>query len=130
MRTLFSFALAAAILAATAASGASAGEIKIAWYGQSYFQIVTPKGTKIVLDPHNIEEYRISPIKADLVLMSHLHNDHTQVETAIENHKTVKQFNAMKKTGPGGMVHDWNLINEKFEDVKFFSVATYHDNNS
>src|SRR5262249_30332306 len=103
--------------------------VKIAWHGQSFFQIVTPKGTKIILDPHNIEAYRITPIKGDLVLMSHLHNDHNQVEGVVENAKTVKQFNALKKTGPGGLVQDWNLIDEKLQDVRFFSVATYHDNN-
>ena len=130
MRHLLTLALAACVLAACAAAPAGAGEVKIGWYGQSFFQIVTPKGTKVILDPHNIEQYRITPIKADLVLMSHMHNDHNQVEGVIEDAKTVKQFNAIKKTGPGGMAFDWNLIDEKFQDVRFFSVATYHDNNN
>src|SRR5262245_43422515 len=123
MRPLLTVLLSAALLTA---STASAGEIKIAWYGQSMFQIVTPKGTKIILDPHNIEQYRISPIKADLVLMSHFHNDHNQVEAAVENAKTVKQYNALKKT-ENNLVTDWNLLDEKLGDVRFFSVATYHD---
>ena len=74
MGSLLTLALGALLLCA---SSSPAGEIKIAWYGQSMFQIVTPKGTRIVLDPHNLEAYRIKPIKADLVLMSHLHSDHT-----------------------------------------------------
>ena len=74
-----------AVLAASA--GLTAGEIKIAWYGQSMFLIVTPKGTRVVLDPHNLESYRqVTPIKADLILMSHLHTDHTRLEQ-IENAK-------------------------------------------
>src|SRR5262245_55494563 len=127
MRPLLTVLLSAALLTA---STASAGEIKIAWYGQSMFQIVTPKGTKIVLDPHNIEQYRITPIKADLVLMSHQHNDHNQIEGVIENHKDkdFKSFNAIKKTGPNNMSTDWDLIDEKLSDVHFYSVATYHDN--
>ena len=36
---------------------ASAGEIKIAWYGHSMFLIVTPKGTRIILDPHDATLY-------------------------------------------------------------------------
>jgi L-ascorbate metabolism protein UlaG (beta-lactamase superfamily) len=130
MRSIRTLALAATLLAAYAVPAATAGEIKIAWYGQSFFQIVTPKGTKIILDPHNIEAYRIAPIKADLVLMSHMHNDHNQVEGVIENAKTVKQFNALKKTGPNALLFDWNLIDEKFQDVRFFDVATYHDSSN
>lgn len=130
MRFLLTLTLAALVVGTSAA-----GEIKIAWYGQSMFQIVTPKGTKILLDPHNIEAYRISPIKVDLVLMSHLHNDHTQVEAVVENAKTVKQFNGLKKSGPNDQLTDWNLVKEslKFkdkDDVSIFSVPTYHDNQS
>src|SRR5262245_13888998 len=73
---------------------APAGEIKIAWYGQSMFEIITPKGTRIVLDPHNIEAYRVRPLKADLVLMSHLHTDHTRLDV-IANAKEAKQYNAL-----------------------------------
>jgi len=105
----------------------NAGEIKIAWYGQSMFLIVTPKGTRIVCDPHNLESYRqVTPIKADLVLMSHLHSDHTRLEQ-IENAKDAKQVNALKASGPGGAVVDWNEVDEKFKDVRYQSIPTYHD---
>lgn len=128
MRTLLTLSLAALLTLAASASSALGGEIKIAWYGQSMFQVVTPKGTKIFLDPHNIEEYRITPTNVDLVLMSHLHNDHNQIEGVVKNAKEAKQFNAVKKAGPNDLVQEWNLIDEKFSDVRFFSVATYHDN--
>lgn len=129
MRTSLVLALTAILAAASSAPG---GEIKIAWHGQSMFQVITPKGTRIVLDPHNMEEYRITPIKADLVLMSHLHNEHNQIENVIENHKDkdFKSFNALKKSGPNNLVIDWNDIDEKFKDVRFYSVASYHDNNN
>ena len=105
----------------------TAGEIKIAWYGQSMFLIVTPKGTRVVLDPHNLESYRqVTPIKADLVLMSHLHSDHTRLEQ-IENAKTAKQVNALKASGPDNAVVDWNEVDETFKDVRYQSVPTYHD---
>jgi L-ascorbate metabolism protein UlaG (beta-lactamase superfamily) len=108
------------------AGSVRAGEVKIAWYGQSMFEIVTSKGTRIVTDPHNLEEYRIKPMKADLVLMSHFHTDHIATDM-IENIKEAKQFNALKKSGPGGSVIDWNNVDEKFKDVRFQSMATYHD---
>jgi len=129
MRTSLTLALTAALL--LAASSAEGGEVKIGWYGQSMFQIVTPKGTKIVLDPHNIESYHITPIKADLVLMSHQHNDHNQLEGVIENHKEkdCKSYNALKKSG---QTFDWDsdlFKEQEYKDVRFYSVATYHDSN-
>jgi L-ascorbate metabolism protein UlaG (beta-lactamase superfamily) len=108
------------------AAVAPAGEVKIAWYGQSMFEIVTPKGTRIVTDPHNLEAYRIKPMKADLVLMSHFHTDHTRTEV-IENIKEAKQHNALKKTGAGGLNVEWNVVDEKFKDVRIQSMGTYHD---
>src|SRR6202043_2249323 len=91
------------------AGPARAGELKIAWHGQSMFEIVTSKGTRIVTDPQNLEAYRIKPLKADLVLMSHFHTDHTRTEV-IENLKDARQHNALKKSGPGGVVIDWNVV--------------------
>lgn len=104
----------------------SAGEIKIAWYGQSMFLIVTPTGKRIVLDPHNLEAYRITPMKADLVLMSHFHVDHNKTEV-ISNIKEAKQFNAMKNPSPIPPFGEWNDVDEKFGDVHFQSVGTFHD---
>jgi L-ascorbate metabolism protein UlaG (beta-lactamase superfamily) len=108
------------------AGPAPAGEIKIAWYGQSMFQIITPKGLRIVLDPQNLDAYRVPMMKADLILMSHLHNDHTKTDQ-IENIKEAKQYNALKETVPGGQITEWNTYDEKLKDVRFFCVPTYHD---
>ena len=104
----------------------SAGEIRISWYGQSMFLIVTPKGTRIVTDPHDLEAYRVAPLKADLVLMSHFHVDHTNTKK-IENIKEAKQYNALKKSGPGDLVIDFNPVDEKFKDVRIQTMGTYHD---
>jgi L-ascorbate metabolism protein UlaG (beta-lactamase superfamily) len=105
---------------------ARSGEVKIAWYGQSMFQIVTSKGVRIVIDPQNLEEYRVKPLKADLVLMTHFHTDHTAT-SVIENIKEAKQYNALKKSGPGGLVVDWNVVDETFKDIRIQSLGTYHD---
>src|SRR5271165_1889508 len=61
--------------------------LEIAWHGQSFFTIKTPKGTSIAIDPHAITQYgRLQGVRADLVLISHNHNDHTQVGV-LENAK-------------------------------------------
>lgn len=108
------------------AGAASAGEVRIAWFGQSMFEIVTPRGTRIVTDPHNIEAFRVKPVRADLVLMSHLHSDHTQL-VSIENAKEAIQYNALKKSGADGLVIDWNVVDETVKDVRIESIPCYHD---
>src|SRR5262245_23012554 len=105
---------------------ASAGEIKITWFGQSMFLIVTPSGKRVVLDPHNLEAYRVTPLKADLVLMSHFHTDHTNTEV-ITGLKEAKVYNALKKSGAGDGIVEWNDVDEKLGDVRFQSLGTFHD---
>jgi L-ascorbate metabolism protein UlaG (beta-lactamase superfamily) len=101
-RVLASLAL--LLTAAVAAPAADAPSLSIRWHGQSFFEITTTKGTNIVLDPHAIPEYPRVSMKANLVLMSHLHDDHTQTHVVdnLKDHKQVK-------------------------DVKFRNVGCYHD---
>ncbi len=102
-------------------------ELTIRWFGQSFFEITTPAGTKIVIDPHNLEEYRIkaNALKPDLVLMTHFHTDHTNLE-GLANGKTVRQHNALKKDDKGRFVN-WNDVDEKFKDVRIYTIPTFHD---
>lgn len=98
--------------------------VQITWHGQSFFTIKSSKGTTIAIDPHQITEYgRVMGLKADAILMSHLHNDHTQV-VAIENFKDAKIIAGLKGTQKNA---EWNLIDEDFKDVHIRSVGLYHD---
>jgi L-ascorbate metabolism protein UlaG (beta-lactamase superfamily) len=99
------------------------GKLVIRWHGQSFFEIISSQGTRIVLDPHAIEAYGKQSVEADLVLMSHLHDDHTQTGV-VKNLKEAKQFNGLKVVDKR---QEWNLINEKFKDVHFYTVGTFHD---
>lgn len=108
------------------ASLVSAGEDKVVirWHGQSFFEIISTKGTRIVTDPHAIEAYGRPQIKADLVLMTHFHVDHTRTD-AITNLKDAKQINALKKDESGR--DTWNILDEKFKDVRIQTVGAFHD---
>jgi len=117
--------LAAFLGLALLALPASAGELKIRWHGQSMFEIITPEKTRIVTDPHNLDAYGRKMLKADLVLMSHFHTDHTRTEV-IENIKEAKALNALKKDADGRR-EDFNVVDEKFKDVRIMTVGTYHD---
>jgi L-ascorbate metabolism protein UlaG (beta-lactamase superfamily) len=99
----------------------------ISWHGQSFFTIKTSKGTRIAIDPHSIPQYgRIIGLKADIVLVSHNHDDHTQIGV-IEN---IKDPGVRIITGLKGasLKADWNPIDLTIKDVHIRSVGVYHDN--
>src|SRR5262249_17858739 len=97
--------------------------LTIRWFGQSYFQIVTSPGTRIVIDPHLIMEYPRAVVPADLVLITHQHQDHNQIE-AIENRDRAKVLVGLKGEG---RKQEWNVIDEKFKDVHVVSIPLFHD---
>jgi L-ascorbate metabolism protein UlaG (beta-lactamase superfamily) len=101
-------------------------KVVIRWYGQSFFQIVTTAGTRIVIDPHAIEQYPRNMVQADLVLISHPHLDHATL-TPITNRDKAKILYGIKVEGRQQIP---NPINEKFRDVQISSVALFHDKES
>jgi L-ascorbate metabolism protein UlaG (beta-lactamase superfamily) len=121
MTRMFSALAALLLLGATAV--ADDRPVTIRWHGQSFFEVISPAGVRIVLDPHNLEAYGRPMVSADLILMSHFHVDHNQAEV-VENHKKAKKINALKKTERGDT---WNLIDEKLKDVRVQTMGTYHD---
>ena len=118
-------ALAAALLfTGTLSPADTPRKVTIRWHGQSFFEIESSKGTRIAIDPHAIEAYGPTSVSADVVLISHEHNDHNQVGV-IRNLNRARVIHGLregvaKKT-------DWNSIDETIRDVHIRSVAVYHD---
>lgn len=117
------------VLVLGAAPAAAADkEITLRWHGQSFFEVVSPGGVKIVIDPHTIENFGRKSVIADLILVTHPHTDHTQVDV-VENKAKAKRYDAVKSVAAGlGVRDDWVAVDEKVKDVKFQSLGTYHDN--
>jgi L-ascorbate metabolism protein UlaG (beta-lactamase superfamily) len=116
-------ALAAFLLLAVAVR-AEDKPVVIRWHGQSFFEVISSEGTRIVLDPHVLEEYPESKPLADVILMSHFHVDHSKPE-AVQNYKRARQINALKKGE--GRAQEWNIINETIKGVRVQTMGTYHD---
>jgi L-ascorbate metabolism protein UlaG (beta-lactamase superfamily) len=119
--------LVATFICVVVASGALAAEPKkviLRWHGQSFFDLETSQGTRIAFDPHAIDAYGPTNVRADLVLISHFHNDHTQVDV-IENKAKAKVLRGLKEAG---RKLDWNLFDETFRDARIRTVGVYHDN--
>ena len=124
------FAAVAVLLAAAAApSAADKQQPRIIWHGQSFFEIISGAGTHVILDPHAIEAYGRVQVPGDLILMSHLHSDHTQVDV-VDDYKKVKTLNALKDAKGDGKRVEFNPVNDSLKDVKFRDVASFHDNTS
>src|ERR1700732_2275984 len=117
-------ALFAGLLAVSAVAAADAPKkVTIRWHGQSFFEVISSQGTRIVLDPHAIEAYGRIRVPADLVLISHEHNDHNQVGV-IENPDKAKVLRGLRVVNKR---LDWNPIDETFRDVHVRTVGVYHD---
>lgn len=97
---------------------------KIRWFGQSFFQIEAPSGKKIVTDPHQIPAFGRNLVAADIVTISHDHNDHNVLEV-IENPKSARIFHGIKQTK--GRT-DWERVDEKVGAIRVRNVSSYHDN--
>lgn len=95
----------------------------IRWLGQSFFQIETPGGKNIVTDPHAIPAFGRPIVKADILLISHEHDDHNQIE--VLDGKPAREFRGLK-VGRGRSA-EWNMIDEKVGNIHIKSVGTYHD---
>lgn len=120
--------LAVALLLTGPLIAADTRKVIIRWHGQSFFEIESSRGTRIVTDPHAIEAYGRKQVAADLVLLSHLHTDHTQLQV-IEKRRggeAPKILWGLVRTG--GRTGEWNPIDEDFKDVHVRTVGVYHDN--
>lgn len=112
-----------AFLAAHPALAAEPGKVILRWHGQSFFEVESSKGTRVVFDPHAIEAFGRREVSADLVLLSHLHDDHTQT-SVIVNVAKAKVIQGLKGMG---RKTEWNVVDEAFKDVRVRSVGVYHD---
>jgi L-ascorbate metabolism protein UlaG (beta-lactamase superfamily) len=85
--------------------------MRIKWYGQSCFLIVSENEVKIVTDPFGKLPYHLPDVQPDIVTVSHEHMDHNNTK---------------------GLRGNFALLNKPVEtalqDVKIKGVETYHDN--
>lgn len=98
-------------------------KLVLRWHGQSFFELETSKGTKVAFDPHAIEAYGRPVVSPDLVLVSHFHDDHTQIGV-LDNARKPKVVYGLSVAGKK---IDWNTVDDKIKDVRYRSVASYHD---
>ncbi len=102
LTALVGFAALALLLAVQAAAPArAAGDITITWIGHAAFQVVSPGGTKLLLDPFIVKNPTtpegmkdLSAYKPDAILVTHSHFDHVADAVAIAKGANAKLIGA------------------------------------
>jgi len=100
-------------------------EVKLRWYGQSFFQLETANRFRIVFDPHAIPNFGRAPVRADFVLISHPHNDHDQLGALESKVKEGDVYRGVVEPKPGRQ--EWKTVDEKRGQIRFRNLGTYHD---
>src|SRR4051812_28347922 len=80
-------------------SAAEGKQLTVRWFGQSFFQITTSAGTRIVTDPHAMDHFGRPTVEADLVLATHPPPDHVRVDM-IANKGNFKVIEGIKTPPP------------------------------
>lgn len=105
---------------------AAGKKVTLRYFGNSFFQLETSTGKKIVFDPHAIMAFRQpDPVEANIVLISHFHNDHTQVAVLANRPDEVLVGVDMPKKDRT----EWKdpPLDKKIGDIRVRTVGTYHD---
>lgn len=100
--------MAALVLGLAISLSAAAAQTRVTWYGHATFEIVTPKGAVLLIDPwlnnpKNPEGGKDKDLvaslkRADYILLTHAHSDHIGDSTAIATN-TGAQLVAMPELG-------------------------------
>ncbi|MBM4095992.1 MAG: MBL fold metallo-hydrolase [Planctomycetes bacterium] len=109
-----------------AANAAPGDDVQITWHGQSFFEVVSSKGTRVVFDPHGIENFGKNSVSADMVLLSHPHTDHTRVDV-LANAGKFEVVKGWKDQKESAQRVTFNPIDQQFKDVRIASVPSFHD---
>lgn len=118
-----------------AAQDPKAKNVTVRWYGQSFFQVTDSAGRVFAFDPHGIPAFGRRMVKADFVMVSHVHDDHSLVEmidTGKVNEKTKDPVRIPESDVYRGVIlknnkQDWKTVDEKRGATRVRNVATYHD---
>ena len=124
-RTLLLLPLLVAAVAGPAPAQDPDRKCTLRWYGQSFFQLETSTGKRVVFDPHAIPTFGRPRVTADVVLISHQHNDHNQKE-AVENVQAARVFEGVVADPKTGRT-EWKTFDEKVGQVRVRDLGTYHD---
>jgi hypothetical protein len=96
---------------------ASTGMVEIKWFGHSFFQITTSKGTRIITDPFGPMGFPMPEVWPHVVTIGREHGNHNNAGLAKGNPVILR---GMRDGG-----EEWNQINLTFRDVLIYNVPVH-----
>jgi L-ascorbate metabolism protein UlaG (beta-lactamase superfamily) len=97
--------------------------VSITWYGQAYFLITTPRGTKLLTDPIDLKDYKVpKELIPDVVTVSHKHPDHNAVGI-VSGSPEIIYGQSKVEIAPDQKLA---LSDKRVKEVKIFDIGSYH----
>ncbi|MFQ5915506.1 MAG: MBL fold metallo-hydrolase [Nitrospinota bacterium] len=94
------------------------GEVRLRWYGHSFFLLTSAAGVRVAIDPFGRIGYPLPRVGADVVALSHEHSDHNNAALIGGNPRILRGL------APGG---DWAKVDFTRKDVRIRSFPAFHD---
>lgn len=91
--------------------------VEIEWFGHSFFQITSSKGTQIITDPFRYLGFPMPEVWPDLVTVGKETRNHSNVALANGDPLVLR---GLKEWGL-----EWNVINTFFRDVLIYNVPVH-----
>jgi hypothetical protein len=96
---------------------AASSPIEIKWFGHSFFQLTSGRGTRIVTDPFGPMGFPMPEVWPHVVTVGREHGNHANVGLAKGNPLVLR---GLKDGG-----NDWNYVNTAFRDVLIYDVPIH-----
>ncbi|MEM1608836.1 MAG: MBL fold metallo-hydrolase [Ignisphaera sp.] len=101
--------------------------VVVRWHGHACFEIVTSKGTVIVLDPHDGYSIGLKPprVQADIVLITHEHFDHNAYAVVAKPSATVLSMFVGEKAVNDVMIKGFKAYHDREKGKRRGRVSIY-----
>lgn len=96
---------------------AATPDVTIEFFGHNFFQITSPKGTKIITDPVYPGFYPTPNVAPDAITVGREHPNHNYIDIA-KNKPVILR-------GLGSYGAEWNKISTTIKDVLVYTVPVY-----
>ncbi len=98
---------------------AAAPDATLHYFGHSFFQLVTSRGTRIVMDPLAPGWYPTPDVSADAVTIGREHENHNWFPIVRGRPRLLR---GLRETAVG---YEWNAVRTTVKDVLVYSVPIY-----
>lgn len=93
--------------------------LSLVWHGQACFEMTTPEGLHVAMDPVGKIGYPLPELRPDVVTVSHRHFDHANLALVKNDARVLQGISEDEKA--------WVPVDETVKGVRITAVPVYHD---